>query len=284
MPDEVKLKLMWKHHNSENKNIFRGLAPFVDNDESHKELFDMGVPYEQISVEERKNPLYEETPFPTGCTDYDYLKKYYEEQFDHRLKLGIKIASYIALGLGKDRDFFTPWFERDSLSTYRSIYYKPRELSTVKSDQLGMESLALTTPAHSDSGFLTILTTFGFPGLQVLHEGEFRSVKPMPNHMIVNLGDTLSRATNFKLKATKHRVLDIGVERYSQPFFLDPNYSAVIPSNLLLPEEEQTEPPVVFGEWLIKKMTTHYAEWKNFKVDSKKEEPEPEQPEQPEQD
>ena len=85
----------------------------------------------------------------------------------------------------------------------------------------------------------------------------------------MNLGDTLSRVTNFRLKATKHRVLDIGVERYSNPFFLDPKYGAVIPSNILQTEEEQKEPPIIYGEWLIHKMTTTYAEWKNFAVDVK---------------
>ena len=76
-------------------------------------------------------------------------------------------------------------------------------------------------------------------------------MKPEKNHLVVNLGDTLSRVTNFRLKATKHRVLDIGVERYSQPFFLSPKYSAVIPSNILQPEEEQKEPPIIYGEWVI---------------------------------
>jgi len=36
----------------------------------------------------------------------------------------------------------------------------------------------------------------------------------------------LSRITNGKLKATKHRVLDIGVERYSSPYFFEPHYCA----------------------------------------------------------
>lgn len=43
---------------------------------------------------------------------------------------------------------------------------------------------------------------------------------------MVNLGDTLSRITNYKLKTNKHRVLDIGVELYSNPFCLDPKYSS----------------------------------------------------------
>ena len=79
----------------------------------------------------------------------------------------------------------------------------------------------------------------------------------------MNLGDIFSRITNFQLKATKHRVLDIGIERFSSPFFLDPKYLALIPSNMLEPENEQVEPPIIFGEWIVKKLQT-YAEWQGF--------------------
>lgn len=85
---------------------------------------------------------------------------------------------------------------------------------------------------------MTLLTTFGFPGLQVKIDGEFKSIKPEPNCIVVNLGETFERITNFKMKATLHRVLDIGVIRYSSPFFVDPKYTATIPCNLLVPDEE----------------------------------------------
>ena len=106
LPNKEKEKLLWKHHKSDNKNIYRGLSPFLDNDESHKELFDMGIEMNKISDYEKKFPLYEETPFPGGNSFYDGLHEYYKKQFDHRLKLGLKLASYIAIGLGKDRYFF----------------------------------------------------------------------------------------------------------------------------------------------------------------------------------
>lgn len=97
-------------------------------------------------------------------------------------------------------------------------------------------------------------------------DGEYRSIKPEPGCIVVNLGDTFSRITNFKLKATMHRVLDIGKERFSSPFFFDPKYNAVIPSNCLVPEEEQQEEPIIYGDWLITKMTNAYVEWKNWEM------------------
>jgi isopenicillin N synthase-like dioxygenase len=176
----------------------------------------------------------------------------------------MKLLRFMAIGLGKDVDFFVPWFDNECLSTFRSIHYLPRGQADVRSDQLSEDDLKLTTPAHADSGFITLLTTFGFPGLQVLIDGEYRSIKPQKNCIVVNLGETFARITNFKLKATSHRVLDIGIERYSSPFFLDPKYTAVIPSNILTSEEQEVEEPIVYGPWLIRNMTRKYKEWEGF--------------------
>lgn len=49
LPAEEKFKLQHSHHNRSNKNVYRGLAPFMDNDPSHKELFDMGMPWDLVS-------------------------------------------------------------------------------------------------------------------------------------------------------------------------------------------------------------------------------------------
>ena len=259
IPENIKAKLLHRQHNKNNKNIYRGLSPFLDNDESHKELFDMGLPLDNISKKEQQYPLYEETPFPEGNLFYDELKKYYREQFNHRMELGLKLVSYIALGLGKNRDYFKPLFE-DSLSTFRTIYYKPRSKTNVKQDLLSKDSLKLTTPLHSDSGFITILSTFSYPGLQVLYQGEFISIKPEKNSFVVNLGDMLSRITNYKLKSTKHRVLDIGIERYSNPFFLDPGYSAKIP----IDGDDKNE-NIIYGEYLLDVLSKKFIEYKDIK-------------------
>lgn len=83
--------------------------------------------------------------------------------------------------------------------------------------------------------------------------------------LVVNLGDMLSRITNFSLKATKHRVLDIGVERFSSPFFLEPHFTAAIPTLLGDNNEPDTDEKFVYGDWLIDKMRT-FGEYKNFEA------------------
>lgn len=62
---------------------------------------------------------------------------------------------------------------------------------------------------------------------------EFRSVRPVPQSFVINIGDMLSRISNYILKATLHRVICIGNDRFSSPFFFEPHYTAVIPSSIM---------------------------------------------------
>ena len=71
----------------------------------------------------------------------------------------------IADGLGKDPAYFDSWFESESSAEFRAIHYIPRKNSTVKSNKLSSEDLKLVTPPHADSGFITLLSTFMYPGL-----------------------------------------------------------------------------------------------------------------------
>jgi isopenicillin N synthase-like dioxygenase len=49
----------------------------------------------------------------------------------------------------------------------------------------------------------------------------------------MNIGETLSKISGNRFKATKHRVLDIGCERFSCPFFLEPKFSALISDKII---------------------------------------------------
>ena len=53
LPDEEKSKLYTKKFNAENSNRYRGFCPYIANDSSHKEFFDMGSPYEDADSEEK---------------------------------------------------------------------------------------------------------------------------------------------------------------------------------------------------------------------------------------
>ncbi|KAL5075528.1 hypothetical protein RYX36_014512 [Vicia faba] len=52
-------------------------------------------------------------------------------------------------------------------------------------------NLALGLPSHSDVGFLAFLIQNEIGGLQVKHEGKWVNVNPIPNCLVVNIGDQL---------------------------------------------------------------------------------------------
>ncbi len=180
----------------------------------------------------------------------------------------MKVMSHIAEGLQKPIDFFDSWFKDNTLSTFRIIHYSPRNTQKEgDTEKLSAEDLKFTTPIHTDSGFLTLLATFNYHGLQIdVGEGVYKSVTVVPKTLVVNLGDMLSRITNYKLKATHHRVLDIGTERYSSPFYIEPNYQAKIPVQLGEGTATNTsEKNFIYGDWLIDKITTQFGEYTDFK-------------------
>jgi len=77
---------------------------------------------------------------------------------------------------------------------------------------------------HTDYGAITILANDQVDGLQILHENQWKSVPPVEGAFVVNLGDMLQKWTNGLYKSTMHRVVMDGEEdRYSIPFFFEPN-------------------------------------------------------------
>lgn len=91
-------------------------------------------------------------------------------------------------------------------------------------------------------------------------------MRPVQKTLVVNLGDMISRITDYKLKATKHRVLDIGVERFSSPFFFEPHYLARIPNKILSDESanvSEARSEFIYGDWLIDKIR-EFGEYKDY--------------------
>ena len=124
--------------------------------------------------------------------------------------------SVIALSLGLDSDYFSPWVEKGN-SLLRSIHYPPVE--------------SLSNPhrarAHEDINLITLLIGAEEGGLEVLNkDGSWIKVEPSSEAIVCNIGDMMQLVTDKKLKSTTHRVMqDTDTEpksRYSIPFFLHP--------------------------------------------------------------
>lgn len=82
--------------------------------------------------------------------------------------VAMKLVRCFAIGLGKEESYFDSWFKDECSSVLRAIHYKPREgdfSGQQEEIRLSAEHFRLVTPEHTDSGFITLLSTFMYPGL-----------------------------------------------------------------------------------------------------------------------
>lgn len=133
-PEEWKRKFYKRNWNKDNENIYRGLAPFIDNDPSHVEIYDMGLDYDLVSEEEREYSLHERTPWPMETEEERKFTEFMNEHYHLRVRVASELVSIIAEGLGKSPDFFNKWYERDTISTFSINHYCPRSRGLVKND------------------------------------------------------------------------------------------------------------------------------------------------------
>ncbi|KAH7510666.1 hypothetical protein FEM48_ZijujUnG0101900 [Ziziphus jujuba var. spinosa] len=84
-------------------------------------------------------------------------------------------------------------------------------------------------PPHDDPNVITLLLQDDVPGLQVLKDGKWVSVQPIPNTFIVNIGDQIQVISNDRYESVLHRaIVNSDKERISIPTFYCPSYDAII--------------------------------------------------------
>jgi isopenicillin N synthase-like dioxygenase len=137
------------------------------------------------------------------------------EYFDAVMALGERLFRAFAIALDLPEEFFVKR-ARKPTSQLRLLHYPPNQLP-MNNDHLGI-------PAHSDFECFTILHHQA-PGLQVMNAAdEWVEAPPIDGTFIVNIGDLVEGWTNGVFKATQHRVVNIGRERYSMPLFFAADY------------------------------------------------------------
>ena len=76
---------------------------------------------------------------------------------------------------------------------------------------------------HTDSGALTVLLQDDVAALQVCRQGQWHTIEPATDGLIINIGDMLQVWSNDRFTAPEHRVLASSQrERFSAPFFFNP--------------------------------------------------------------
>jgi isopenicillin N synthase-like dioxygenase len=143
------------------------------------------------------------------------MEAYYGAMTD----LSHRLLRAFGRGFGLPDDYFHSFF-RKPLTQLRLLRYPPQPPD---SDARGVE-------AHTDTGAFTILLQDEVGGLEVRNRaGQWISATPISGSLVINIADMMQRWTNGRFVSTPHRVANrTGKERFSAPFFANPDYDATI--------------------------------------------------------
>jgi isopenicillin N synthase-like dioxygenase len=129
------------------------------------------------------------------------------------------ILAGIALGLDLDAGYFREHYTERPTTLFRIFRYPP---APAGDSRWGVGE-------HTDYGLLTLLAQDDVGGLQVRSRDGWIDAPPIENTLVCNLGDMLDRLTGGWFRSTPHRVRNAsGRERFSFPFFFDPDFDAEI--------------------------------------------------------
>jgi isopenicillin N synthase-like dioxygenase len=231
---------------------------------TYKEGIDLGpdLAFGSGAVDAR-DPLREATPMPPESMLPGWhlcVRDYYLAM----TRLSVALMHSIARALRLQENYFDTAFD-GGISTLRLTHYPVRptesfegaEHSEMWTTHSG-EPRYLLGGAHVDSGFMTLLAQDGVDGLQAQHpDGTWIDVPSEHKTLAINFGKVLERWTSGAIRATVHRVLGTGIERYSIPFFYEARADAVI-APLPIPSAERFE-PFYYGDHLWE-ATTKFVE------------------------
>jgi isopenicillin N synthase-like dioxygenase len=152
----------------------------------------------------------------------DWLPGFREDvksYFNSVMTVGNQLFRAFALALDLPEAFFVSKAQKPT-SQLRLLHYPPNTLP--------MNQQHLGIGAHSDFECFTILNQRS-AGLQVMNSAnEWVEAPPLEGTFIVNIGDLIEGWTNGRFKATQHRVVNTGKERYSLPLFFAVDYHTVV--------------------------------------------------------
>uniref|UniRef100_A0A803QF06 Fe2OG dioxygenase domain-containing protein n=1 Tax=Cannabis sativa TaxID=3483 RepID=A0A803QF06_CANSA len=205
LPYEEK-KRLWQH--PDNHEGFGQL--FVVSEEQKLDWSDMFY-ITTLPLNLRKTQLFEKLPIELR----DTMEAYSMEV----KKLAMVILDHMAKALKMDGEEMRDLFG-EGVQSIRMNYYPP----------CPEPDLAIGFTPHSDADALTILFQLNdTEGLQIRKDGNWVSVTPLPNALVVNIGDVMEIVSNGTYKSIEHRAtVNSSKERLSVATF----YSSKLDSEL----------------------------------------------------
>ncbi len=168
---------------------------------------------------------------------------------------GIQLLQAVALYLGLEKHYFDDKVKNGN-SILRPIHYFP------VSGETNIPADAVRAAEHTDINLITLLMGASADGLQVLRrDGQWIPITALPEQIVVNVGDMLSRLTNNRFSSTVHRVVnppdsEQHVPRYSIPFFMHPKSGmdlSCLPQ-CVDAEHPKQYPDITAGEYLNQRL------------------------------
>ncbi|KAK6937795.1 Non-hem dioxygenase N-terminal domain [Dillenia turbinata] len=160
-------------------------------------------------------------------------------------KLGLRIMELICEGIGLDPRYCEN--ELSKLVLLSVNHYPP----------CPDPSLALGLPKHADPNLITVLHQGDVYGLQVFKDGEWISVEPLPNALVINIGYQLKIISNGRLNSAEHRAVTNSIEaRTSIALFISPSFDCIVEPAMGLVNESN---PPLFRAFVFKEFLSHYT-------------------------
>jgi len=188
----------------------------ADYNPDNKEIFDCGP---DISIKHKFEnlPYYSKNIWPDQIP---FFEENIIDFYNSCSEISIAILKQIENSLNYANNYFADKFKLP-MALLRCNYY-PKRSSELSNKDFGIAP-------HTDYGCLTLLFTDATPGLEVeLPSKKWEKVTANKDEIIVNFGDMLEIWSNKQIKATPHRVIGSDNERFSIPFFFNPQYDTII--------------------------------------------------------